>query len=157
MSSGPRVAVIGAGAWGTTLASIIAKREPVTLLCHSDATAARIRDTGRNETRLPGVDLPPTIIATADPAALADATDLLIFAAPSAHLRSMTSVVAPHLAPGADRLSVTKGLERETLQRMSQVIVESQKTTTTTLNQRAPMSCVVLRRAYVWAKRPLLP
>jgi glycerol-3-phosphate dehydrogenase (NAD(P)+) len=94
MSSGPRVAVIGAGAWGTTLASIIAKREPVTLLCHSDATAARIRDTGRNETRLPGVDLPPT-------------------------------VVAPHLAPGADRLSVTKGLERETLQRMSQVIEDA--------------------------------
>lgn len=120
--SGPRVAVIGSGAWGTTLARLVARVEPVTLLCHSAATAERIRATGRNEPRLPGVDLPPSVLATADPAALAEATDLVIFAAPSAHLRSMTERVAPHLAPSADRLSVVKGLERDTLLRMSQVI-----------------------------------
>ena len=119
---GPRVAVIGAGAWGTTLATIVARREPVTLFCHSEATAARIRETGRNEARLPGVALSPTILATADPSALSEAADLLIFAAPSAHLRTMTALVAPHLDAGADRLSVTKGLERDTLLRMSQVI-----------------------------------
>jgi glycerol-3-phosphate dehydrogenase (NAD(P)+) len=85
--SGPRVAVVGAGAWGTTLARLVARVEPVTLLCHSPATAARIAETGRNESRLPGVDLPRTVIATADPAALRDATDLVIFATPSAHLR----------------------------------------------------------------------
>ena len=119
---GPRVAVIGAGAWGTTLATIVARREPVTLFCHSETTAARIRETGRNETRLPGVELSPAILATADPTALVEATDLLIFAAPSAHLRTMTALVAPYLDAGADRLSVTKGLERDTLLRMSQVI-----------------------------------
>ena len=119
---GPRVAVIGAGAWGTTLARLVARVEPVTLLCHSEATAARIRATGRNDTRLPGVDLPPTVLASADPAVLRDAIDLLIFAAPSAHLRAVTSAVAPFLPPSADRLSVVKGLERETLLRMSQVI-----------------------------------
>ena len=120
--SGPRVAVIGAGAWGTTLARLIARVEPVTLWCHSEATAERIRSTGRNETRLPGIDLPGSVVATADPAALAEATDLVLFAAPSAHLRGVVGIVAPHLAPSADRLSVTKGLERETLLRMSQVI-----------------------------------
>jgi glycerol-3-phosphate dehydrogenase (NAD(P)+) len=120
--SGPRVAVIGAGAWGTTLARLIARVEPVTLWCHSEATAERIRSTGRNETRLPGIDLPGSVVATADPAALAEATDLVLFAAPSAHLRGVVEIVAPHLAPSADRLSVTKGLERETLLRMSQVI-----------------------------------
>lgn len=120
--SGPRVAVIGAGAWGTTLAMLVARREPVTLLCHSEATAARIRETGTNEARLPGVTLPHTVIATADPADLAEATDLVIFAAPSTHLRSMTRAVAPYLAPSADRLSATKGLERDTLLRMSEVI-----------------------------------
>ena len=86
--TGPRVAVVGAGAWGTTLARLIARIEPVTLLCHSPETAARIVATGRNEARLPGVDLPPTVIATADPAALRDATDLVVFATPSAHLRA---------------------------------------------------------------------
>ncbi len=120
--SGPRVAVIGSGAWGTTLARLVARVEPVTLLCHSEATAERIRTTGRNEPRLPDVELPASVLATADPAALAEATDLVIFAAPSAHLRSMTEWVAPHLAPTADRLSVVKGLERDTLLRMSQVI-----------------------------------
>ncbi len=122
---GPRVAVVGAGAWGTTLARVVARMEPVTLLCHSPETAARIRETGRNEARLPGVDLPTGVVATADPSALAAATDLVLFAAPSAHLRSMVGAVAPFLDPGADLLSVVKGLERGTLLRMSEVIAEA--------------------------------
>lgn len=120
--AGPKVAVIGSGAWGTTLARLVARREPVLLVCHREETAALIRETHRNEARLPGIDLPETVIATADPRDLAGVTDLVIFAAPSAHLRTMTAWIAPHLAPSADRLSVTKGLERDTLLRMSQVI-----------------------------------
>jgi glycerol-3-phosphate dehydrogenase (NAD(P)+) len=123
--AGPRVAVVGAGAWGTTLARVVARSEPATLLCHFPETAARITATGRNETRLPGVDLPPAVIATADPAALLDATDLVIFATPSAHLRPTVEIVAPFLAPGADLLSVVKGLEEGTLLRMSLVIAEA--------------------------------
>ena len=123
--AGPRVAVIGAGAWGTTLARVVARSEPVTLLCHSPETAARIAATGRNDTRLPGVDLPPTVVPTADAAAVLDATDLVVFAAPSAHLRAMVGSVAPFLAPGADLLSVVKGLEQGTLLRMSLVIAEA--------------------------------
>jgi glycerol-3-phosphate dehydrogenase (NAD(P)+) len=123
--SAPRVAVVGAGAWGTTLARLVARVEPVTLLCHSPETAARIAATGRNEARLPGVDLPPAVVATADAGALRDATDLVIFATPSAHLRATVTAVAPHLAPDADLLSVVKGLERETLMRMSQVVAEA--------------------------------
>jgi glycerol-3-phosphate dehydrogenase (NAD(P)+) len=123
--AGPRVAVVGAGAWGTTLARLVARVEPVTLLCHSPETAARIAATGRNEARLPGVELPPTVVATADRAALRDAADLVIFATPSAHLRPTVAAVAPHLAPDADLLSVVKGIERESLLRMSQVVAEA--------------------------------
>ena len=119
---GPRVAVVGAGAWGTTLARLIARSEPVTLLCHSPETAARIAATGRNEARLPGVDLPATVVATADPATLRDAIDLVVFATPSAHLRAMVETVGPFLSPEADLLSVVKGLEQGTLLRMSLVI-----------------------------------
>jgi glycerol-3-phosphate dehydrogenase (NAD(P)+) len=121
----PRVAVVGAGAWGTTLARLVTRIEPVTLLCHSPATAARIVATGRNEARLPGVDLPPTLVATADPAALTAAVELVILAAPSAHLRATVQALAPHLPPEADLLSVVKGLERDTLLRMSQVVAEA--------------------------------
>jgi glycerol-3-phosphate dehydrogenase (NAD(P)+) len=123
--AGPRVAVVGAGAWGTTLARVVARMEPVTLLSHSPETAARIAATGRNEARLPGIDLPATVIPTADPSALRDAIDLVIFAAPSAHLRTTVEAVVPFLAPEADLLSVVKGLERGTLLRMSEVIAEA--------------------------------
>jgi glycerol-3-phosphate dehydrogenase (NAD(P)+) len=104
---------------------VVARSEPVTLLCHSPETAARIAATGRNDVRLPGVDLPPTVVPTADPAALLDATDLVVFATPSAYLRAMVEMVAPFLAPGADLLSVVKGLEQGTLLRMSLVIAEA--------------------------------
>ncbi len=123
--SGPGVAVIGAGAWGTTLARILAQREPVTLLCHSPATAARIQESRRNEARLPGIDLPPTLVATADPAAIRTAVDLVVFATPSAHLRATVSSVASHLDPAADLLTVVKGLELESLLRMSEVIADA--------------------------------
>src|SRR4051812_39041815 len=104
--AGPRVAVIGAGAWGTTLARVVARKEPVTLLSHSPETAARIAATGRNDARLPGIDLPKTLVATADATALRDATDLIIFATPSAHLRSTVETVAPYLDRDADLVSV---------------------------------------------------
>jgi glycerol-3-phosphate dehydrogenase (NAD(P)+) len=121
----PRVAVVGAGAWGTTLAAILAQREPVTLVCHSPETAARIRDTRRNEPRLPGIDLSPAIHASADPSALAEATDLVVFAVPSAYVRETVARVAPHVAPTADLLSVVKGIEPGTHQRMTEVIAEA--------------------------------
>jgi glycerol-3-phosphate dehydrogenase (NAD(P)+) len=120
-----RVAIVGAGAWGTTLAAIVAQREPVILLCHSPETAARIRDTRRNEARLPGIDLPAGIRATSDPSAIAGASDLVVFAVPSAHLRETVGLVAPFIAPGADLLTVVKGIERGTHLRMSEVIADA--------------------------------
>lgn len=125
MGPAPRVAVVGAGAWGTTLARLVARTEPVTLLCHSPETAARIAATGRNEARLPGVDLPDGLRATADRAAIGEARDLVIVAVPSAHVRSTMTTLAGVLPPSADVLSVVKGLERGTLLRMSEVIAEA--------------------------------
>ena len=120
-----RIAVVGSGAWGTTLAAIVAHREPVTLLCHSAETAARIQAEGRHERRLPGIDLPGDLRATADPADLADAGDLVIFAVPSTHLRATVAAVAPFVPAAADLLSVVKGIERGTHLRMSDVIAEA--------------------------------
>ncbi len=116
--------VVGAGAWGTTLALLLARDEPVTLLAHSAETAARIQRTRVNERRLPGIALPATIRATADPATLASA-DLVVFAVPSTHLREVVVAVAPFVSPSADLLSVAKGLEAGTLLRMSEVIADA--------------------------------
>jgi glycerol-3-phosphate dehydrogenase (NAD(P)+) len=125
MSAGATVAVVGAGAWGTTLASIIGKREPVTLICHRPEVADEINATHRNERRLPGIDLPVGLVASADPASLEAATELVVFAAPSSHLRAVVREAAAHTPPSADALSVVKGLESGSLLRMSEVIADA--------------------------------
>jgi glycerol-3-phosphate dehydrogenase (NAD(P)+) len=123
--SSARVAVIGSGAWGTTLAIGIARREAVTLLCRSPETAARIASERRNEPRLPGVPIPDEVAVTADPAALATALDLVVFAVPSTHLRAVAAWAGPFVPASADVLSVAKGLEPVTLLRMSEVIAQA--------------------------------
>ena len=119
---GARVAVVGAGAWGTTLAILIGKVEPVVLLAHDVEAAVRIGEARANERRLPGIALPDAVTVTADPAAIAGAIDLVVFAVPSSHLRSTAERIAPDIAPSADILSVAKGLESGSLLRMSEVI-----------------------------------
>ncbi len=120
----PRVAVVGSGAWGTTLALLLARSEPVSLLSHSTETADRLRSERRNELRLPGIDLPDRIQPTADPSAL-EGADLVIVAVPSAHLRETMATIAARIPADADVLSVVKGLERGTLLRMTQVVAEA--------------------------------
>ncbi|HEX8025035.1 MAG TPA: NAD(P)H-dependent glycerol-3-phosphate dehydrogenase [Candidatus Limnocylindrales bacterium] len=118
----PKVAVIGAGAWGTTLAITLGREEPVLLLAHSPETAERLGKERRNTAKLPGVELPETIRVTANPADLSVATDLVIVAVPSAHVREAIGRAAPFLPATADILSVVKGLENGTLLRMTEVI-----------------------------------
>jgi glycerol-3-phosphate dehydrogenase (NAD(P)+) len=120
-----RVAVIGSGAWGTTLAVLVAQSEPVLLLTRSAETAEQLEKTRRNTRRLPGIELSENIRLTADPARLAEAADLVIVAVPSAHVRDVMTGVGEHIASPADVLSVVKGLERGTLLRMTQVIAEA--------------------------------
>jgi glycerol-3-phosphate dehydrogenase (NAD(P)+) len=121
----PRVAVVGAGAWGTTLALLVAQAEPVLLWTHSSEGAAQIEHDHRNGRRLPGVDLPDRVHVTADPALLASAKDLVIVAVPSAHVRETLTQVGKSIPRSADVLSVVKGLERGTLMRMTEVIADA--------------------------------
>ena len=93
--SAPTVAVVGAGAWGTTLAAIVAKREPVVLVTHRPEVAEEINRSHRNERRLPGIDLPEALVASADTELLRGATELVIFAVPSSHLRSVAGEAGP--------------------------------------------------------------
>jgi glycerol-3-phosphate dehydrogenase (NAD(P)+) len=121
----PRVAVIGSGAWGTTLAALVAQQEPVVFLTRSAQTAEQIAKDRKNIRRLPGIDLSARVLVTADASQLGVATDLLIFAVPSAHLRAMVDHVRAWIPTSADVLSVVKGLERGTLLRMTEVIADA--------------------------------
>jgi glycerol-3-phosphate dehydrogenase (NAD(P)+) len=124
VSGGPSRAVVGAGTWGTTLALHLAKHGPVTLVARDEAQAAVLREHRANDRYLPGLTLPDEIEVVGEPSALADAHDLVILAAPSPAMRATARRVAPFVAAEAVLVSVAKGIEHDTLLRMSEVIGE---------------------------------
>jgi glycerol-3-phosphate dehydrogenase (NAD(P)+) len=116
------LAIIGAGAWGTTLAVSYARRgRQVVLLTHDADQARQLRDTRENERDLPGVRIPRSVAVTDDPGALADA-ELVLFVTPSQALRAAAQLAAPELRVGAVLISCAKGFERDTLCRMTEVL-----------------------------------
>lgn len=117
-----RVTVLGAGSWGTTVATLVSGRHPTTLWARSPEIAREIRERHTNESYLPGFFLPPTLQATADiEEAVADA-DVLIVGVPSHGFRSVLESARPHVRPWIPVVSLTKGLEQGTLMRMTEVI-----------------------------------
>jgi glycerol-3-phosphate dehydrogenase (NAD(P)+) len=120
-----RAAVLGAGSWGTTFAKVLADAGcEVTLHARRPELAKAITEDGENRDYLPGVRLPGTVRATADPAeALLDA-GVVVLAVPSQSLRENLTAWAPLLPPDASLLSLMKGIELGTTKRMSEVICE---------------------------------
>jgi glycerol-3-phosphate dehydrogenase (NAD(P)+) len=119
-----RIAVLGAGAWGTALAISLARRggHEITLWSHSPALAAIITETGKNASYLPSATLPGSIQITADlPVAIFEA-DILLCVTPSQHLRGVIGHIAPLLTRNQIILSASKGLEDGSFLRMSQVV-----------------------------------
>lgn len=118
------VAVMGAGAWGTVLAKVLADAGgEVTLWARRAEVANQINSTRCNRDYLPGMQLPPSIRATADAAeALSDATTVLL-GVPAQTMRANLEQWADLFREGATLVSLAKGIELDTLMRMSQVIV----------------------------------
>jgi glycerol-3-phosphate dehydrogenase (NAD(P)+) len=118
-----QVGVLGAGAWGTTLAALLAEAQrPVTLWTRSAESASRLAGSRTNERYLPGVTFPPNLRVATGEAELAEPHRFYVLAVPSEHLRRTVREVGPGLHPGAPLLSVVKGIEDGTHLRMSQVI-----------------------------------
>jgi glycerol-3-phosphate dehydrogenase (NAD(P)+) len=110
-----QVAVIGAGAWGTTLALLLAEQQHrVTLWVYEADLAAQFQTRRENTVFLPGYQLPENIAITNDPAAVSGA-DLLIFAVPTQFLRSIAKRFAGRLKPSAVIVAASKGIEQESL------------------------------------------
>lgn len=121
-----RIAVMGAGAWGTALALNLAQHEDhsVTLWAHSGVVAETIRSTGANASFLPGFWIPESLSVTGSSAeALRDA-EIVLSVMPSHHVRSSYKQFAPHLHGGQVIVSATKGVEDQTGLRMSEVIAD---------------------------------
>jgi glycerol-3-phosphate dehydrogenase (NAD(P)+) len=118
------IAVMGAGAWGTVLAKVLADAgREVTLWARRPQVADQINATRCNPDYLPGTQLPPGIHATSDAQeALRGATTVLL-GVPAQTMRANLEQWAPLLSDGATLVSLAKGIELGTLMRMSQVIV----------------------------------
>ena len=120
-----RVAVLGAGSWGTTFAKVIADSGPeVVLWARRQEVASAITETRVNTDRLPGIPLPANLTATSDPAKALDGAHAVVLATPSQTLRENLSAWKELLPPDATLVSLSKGIELGTLKRMSEVIRE---------------------------------
>lgn len=122
-TSSPTIGVLGAGSFGTALATVLASNgHGVKLWCHDPGLAQTLETTRENPVYHPGIPLPPGISVSASlPQVLQDAT-LVLSVVPSHVTREVMQQVLPHLNPAAILVSATKGIENESLMLMSQLI-----------------------------------
>ena len=122
-----RIAVIGAGAWGTALAIVLGRKgsHQVRLWARENEVQESISARRMNELFLPGCQVPETVRATNDwKEALSDA-EMVVSVMPSHHCRALFAQMHEYLAPDTPLVSATKGIEGESLMRMSEVITDS--------------------------------
>ena len=123
-----RIAIIGAGAWGTGLAIVLGRNRThhvphnVRLWANEPEVTESIAKNRINERFLPGFILPESIAATSDLNTALDAADIVVSVMPSQHCRVLFDRMAPAFSPETLFVSCTKGLEDGTLLRMTEVI-----------------------------------
>ncbi|GAA5159285.1 NAD(P)H-dependent glycerol-3-phosphate dehydrogenase [Pseudonocardia eucalypti] len=120
-----RAAVLGAGSWGTSFAKVLADAgREVSLWARRPEVVKVINADHRNPDYLPGIRLPENLVAVADPAEAMAGADVVVFAVPSQTLRANLTGWRPALPEDVTLVSLAKGVELGTLNRMSQVIAE---------------------------------
>ncbi|MBI3610288.1 MAG: NAD(P)H-dependent glycerol-3-phosphate dehydrogenase [Nitrospirae bacterium] len=120
-----KIAVIGGGSWGTSLAFLLAdKGFNVTIWVYEKEVVAAINDRHENTVFLPGVKLSPRITAAASLEESADGAEAVLFVVPSHVARPVLMKLGPCLSKTTPIVSATKGIENETLLLMSQVMEE---------------------------------
>ncbi len=120
-----RIAVLGAGAWGTAIACALAPRHAVTLWARDPAQVRALRAERANARYLPGIALPASLAIEGELARAAQAAgdDLLVIATPTDALRLTLRALAP-LAPGAAIVWLCKGFERDSGKLAHQIVAE---------------------------------
>jgi glycerol-3-phosphate dehydrogenase (NAD(P)+) len=118
------IAVIGAGAWGTGISIVLGRKgsHRVRLWAHEKEVCDSIAQRRVNEKFLPGCSIPDSVIPGNDLAAAIDGAQIVVSVMPSQHCRSIFEQMRAHLRPGTPIISATKGLEENSLLRMTEVI-----------------------------------
>jgi len=117
-----RIAVLGAGSWGTTVASLLAGHHDCTVWARDPELAREIYERDANSRYLPGFTLPSNLNATADLEKAVHDTDLLVVGVPTHGFRAILADARPYLRPWIPVVSLSKGFERGTLLRMTEII-----------------------------------
>jgi len=118
-----KAAVLGAGAWGTALAKVLAEKEAdVTLWGRRPELCQAITATGENTRYLPGIKLPGNVACTHDLAAALEGARMIVFVVPSHATRDVARAAAPHVHSGVPVVSATKGIENDSLMFMDQIL-----------------------------------
>jgi glycerol-3-phosphate dehydrogenase (NAD(P)+) len=118
-----RIAVLGAGSWGTTLAILLTDNShDVTLWSYRESDAERMRETRENPSFLPGIPIPDAVTITTDLIAASRHAQLIVGAVPSQFLRGVMARLRGELAAEAVIVNVAKGIENGTLMTMSEMI-----------------------------------
>lgn len=117
-----KIAVIGAGSWGTALATVLAgKGEKVSIWDIDKAHLERMQGSRENVDYLPGVDLPLNIKMVMDVKDALEGADYVLFSAPAQHFRSALENATQYMPEDATIINVAKGIEQKTLKRMSEI------------------------------------
>jgi glycerol-3-phosphate dehydrogenase (NAD(P)+) len=117
-----RVAVIGAGSWGTTVAAIAARENPTVLWARREDLCESINASAENADYLPGHRLPYTLHAVSDLERPADGAEVIVMGVPSHGFREVFTELRPFLDPSLPVLTLTKGIEQDSLLRMTEII-----------------------------------
>ncbi|MGH3331617.1 MAG: NAD(P)H-dependent glycerol-3-phosphate dehydrogenase, partial [Nocardioidaceae bacterium] len=120
-----KVAVFGAGSWGTAFSIVLADAgNDVTIWGRREEVCATINDRRENTDYLPGIELPETVYATHDPERALSGAEFVVLTVPSQTLRSNLTEWAGLIPDDAVMVSLMKGVELGSLKRMSEVIAE---------------------------------
>jgi glycerol-3-phosphate dehydrogenase (NAD(P)+) len=119
-----QVTVVGSGSWGTTVAAISARTHPTVLWARRPELAEVINTTGENPDYLPGHRLPYGLRASPDLRSSLARTDLVVMGVPSHGFRQVLVDAAGSIPDDVPIVSLTKGIEQDTLLRMTQVVTE---------------------------------
>jgi glycerol-3-phosphate dehydrogenase (NAD(P)+) len=120
-----KVAVLGAGSWGTAFSIVLADGgNEVSIWARREEIADSINEQRENVEYLPGIELPRAVSASHDPERVLAGADVVVLAVPSQSLRSNLPTFVPYLEPDSVLVSLMKGIELNTLERMSEVIAE---------------------------------
>jgi glycerol-3-phosphate dehydrogenase (NAD(P)+) len=119
-----KIGILGAGSWGTALATLLGNREAVTLWARDEALALEIRNIHENARYLAGVPLPSNLRATSELPEALNGADCIVFAVPSGGMRQVAERAAPLIMSAKMIVNASKGLEDTTGMRMSEVIRE---------------------------------